>query len=228
LAMVGLNTGGLKPALAGYSTTDGYTEYNTSEELAFYWKAGFDKNIDEDFRLRATISGFHNAKQHSGSLYNGDRTGSRYYLVMKPQTNNATDVDPASGPNTGRWSPGATSKVNSIMINVFAKYQGLEFFGTYENATGLTTKKADFDFNQYAVEGLYRFGKQEQFYIAARYNKVKNDADLSVDRVQFGGGWNLNQYVILKAEYVDQNYTNFTYGKDAGFKGVMIEAAISF
>ncbi|PKP34764.1 MAG: hypothetical protein CVU00_05315 [Bacteroidetes bacterium HGW-Bacteroidetes-17] len=228
LAMAGLNTGSLKPTLAGYSATDGYTEYNTGEELAFYWKAGFDKNIDEDIRLRATMSGFHNAKQHSGSLYNGDRTGSRYYLVMKPQTNNATDVDPASGPNTGRWSPGATSKVNSIMLNVFAKFHGLEFFGTYENATGLTTKNVDFDFNQYAIEGLYRFGKQEQFYLAARYNQVKNDADLSVDRIQFDGGWNLNQYVILKAEYVDQNYTNFTYGNGAGFKGMMIEAAISF
>ncbi len=230
LLMAGLNTGTLKPALAGYSASSGYTAYNTGEELAFYWKAGLDKQIDDDFRFRATISGFHNAKQHFGSLYSGDRTGSRYYLIMKPQTDNATDIDPASGHTTGRWGPGFTNKNNAMMINVFAKYQGLEFFGTYESAKGTTAfGGADFNFDQIAVEGLYRFGKEAQFYIAARYNKVENDNDQSVDRIQFGGGWNLNQYVILKAEYVDQNYTNFSnYGKNSGFDGLMIEAAISF
>jgi len=230
LLMAGLNTGSLKPALAGYSTNSGYTAYNTSEELAFYWKTGIDKQVDESFRIRASISGYHNSKQHFGSLYSGDRTGSRYYLVMKAQTENSSDVDPASGHTTGRWSPGFTNKNNAFMLNLFTKYEGFEFFGTYENAKGTSAfGGAEFNFNQLAVEGLYRFGKTDQFYLAARYNTVKNDTDQSVDRIQIGGGWNLNQFIMLKAEYVDQNYNEFTnYGNDAGFKGLMVEAAISF
>ncbi len=230
LLMAGINTGTLKPAIAGYSSFSGYTEYNVGEELAYYWKAGLDKQLEEDFRLRATISGYHNAKQHFGSLYNGDRTGSRYYLVMKNQTGSPDDVNPASGHNTGRWGPGFTNKNNALMINLFAKYKGFEFFGTYETATGTTAFGGrDFDFNQYAIEGLYRFGKQEQFYVGGRYNSVENGSDQSVNRLQLGGGWKLNQYILLKAEYVDQNYTNFTqYGMNAGFDGLMIEAAISF
>jgi hypothetical protein len=38
------------------------------------------------------------------------------------------------------------------------------------------------------------------------------------------------EHVIIKLEYVNQKYNNFisSYGADAGFKGVMLEAGISF
>ena len=60
-------------------------------------------------------------------------------------------------------------------------------------------------------------------------------------------GWYLNQYIVAKLEYVDQTYNNFygngpeftntkatptaslnAYGSNAGFQGIMVEAAISF
>lgn len=232
IGMAAVTSGSLKPELVKFYANNGepyYEDYNTGDELGFYWKGGLDKQLSDDFRLRATISGYHNPKHHSGSLYNGDRSGSRYYLVMVPQTNASTDVDPASKFTTGRWGPGATSEINSFMFNLFTSYKGFELFGTYETNSGKTAAKADFEFNQFAIEGLYRFGTDQNFFAGARYNTVKNSADQSIDRIQLGAGWFLTKNVVAKLEYVDQKYNDFAnYGSDAGFKGLMIETAISF
>ena len=116
------------------------------------------------------------------------------------------------------------------MVNLFGKFKGLELFGTYEFLKGTTLAAADVEFSQYAVEGLYRFGKREQFYGGLRYNYVQNDADQSVTRLQIGAGWFILESLVLKLEYIDQNYSEFvaSYGPDAGFDGVVLEAAISF
>ncbi len=232
LGMAAVTGGSLKPELVKFYPNNGdpyYEEYNTADELGYYWKGGFDKQLSEDFRLRATLSGYHNPKHHWGSLYNGDRTGSRYYLVMVPQTNVAADVDPASKFTTGRWGPGFTSKVNAYMLNILAKYKGFEFFGTYETNSGKTVANADFEYDQFAIEGLYRFGAEENFFLGARYNTVKNNLDQSIDRMQFGAGWFMTRNIVAKLEYVDQKYNDFAnFGSDAGFKGLMIETAISF
>ena len=230
IAMAGVTSGILKQDLVSYNTKDStYTTYNTVDELAYYWKAGYDKQFNDDLRLRLTLSGYHNPNNHSGSLYNGDRTGSRYYLVMKPVTYASTDVDIKSGHTTGSFGPGSLKKNNSIMANLFAQYMGLEVFGTYETMTGVTTKDVDTKFNQFAVEGLYRFGKEKQFFGGVRYNQVDDkENDIKVNRTQVGGGWFVVPTILLKAEYVTQKYnTNSAYG-EAGFDGVMVEAAISF
>lgn len=231
LLMGAVTTGTLKPALAGYNAaSQTYTPYNLHEELAFYWKAGYDKNISDDFRIRLTFSGYHTSNNHFGSLYNGDRTGSRYYLVMNRANNSADDVDPAKNHMSGNWGPGFTDKNNSLMVNLFTRYKGFEVFGTYENAGGTTAfGGSDFRFNQYAVEGLFHFGKDEQFFGGARYNYVRNSPGSSIDRFHISGGWFLTPDILLKAEYVDQNYSGFVlYGNNAGFNGLMIESTISF
>ncbi len=231
LAMVALSGGSLKPELSKYNAgSDSYAAYNTQDELAFYYKAGFDKQLNETIRLRATLSGYYNSEHHFGSLYNGDRTGSRYYLVMKPQTGSSSDTDPASGHTTGRWGPGNTDENNAIMVNLFAKFRGLEFFGTYENTNGTSAfGGADYDFDQIALEGIYRFGNHENLFAGVRYNKVSDDNDQSIDRIQVGAGWFLTKNIVAKLEYVDQNYNDFSsYGDNAGFNGLMVEAGISF
>jgi hypothetical protein len=232
LLMGGINSGSLKPALSAYNASSGtYTGYNMNDELALHWKAGYDKQITDNLRLRGTVSGFHCFNHHFGSLYNGDRTGSRYYLVMKPQTNDASDVDPASGHTTGRWGPGFTDKNNALMANLFGKFKGFELFGTFEYTTGtLAFGGAEFTYQQLAVEGLYRFGKEEQFYGGARYNLVSNQDDESINRIQAGAGWFLTKNIMAKVEYVNQNYKDFRLYKsaEAGFSGIMVEAAISF
>jgi len=231
LLMGAVTTGTLKPALVGYnSNSQVYTPYNIQEELAFYWKAGYDKQINANFRLRATLSGYHTSNNHFGSLYNGDRTGSRYYLVMNRVNNSADDVDPSKNHMSGNWGPGFTDKDNSLMVNLFMKYKGIEFFGTYETIKGTHAfGGSEFSYSQYAVESLLHLGKNEQFFGGARYNFTKNNPDNSIERLQIGGGWFLTSNILLKAEYVDQNYNNFVaYGGNAGFNGIMVETTISF
>jgi hypothetical protein len=230
LLMGAVSNGSLKPALSGYSSSAGYTAYDTPKELAFYWKAGYDKQLNDDLRFRLMVSGYHAPKHHFGSLYNGDRAGSRYYLVMNRATNSPNDVDITKNHLSGGWGPGTTNKDNSIMLNLFSQFRGLEFFGTYETFKGTSLSDASLEYSQFAVEAVYRFGNLEQFYGGFRYNDARNHLDQSVSRIQVGAGWNMIEQVLLKIEYVNQKYNEFitSYGGDAGFNGIMFEAAISF
>lgn len=231
LLMGAVSNGALKPSLVGYNAaTKTYTPYDTHKELAFYWKAGYDKQLSDDLRLRLTLSGYHSPKNHSGALYNSDRAGSRYYLVMNTANNDPGDVDITKNHLSGNFGPGTVTKDNSYMANLFTKYKGLEVFGTWESFKGNLMNKSNSEFNQFAIEGLYRFGKEEQFYAGARYNTVNNNLDQSVNRVQVAAGWYMLKQVMMKLEYVKQDYNKFTalYGEDAGFDGFMFEAAISF
>lgn len=231
LLMGAVSTGLLKPSLTGYNAGTGeYTAYDTHKELAFYWKAGYDKLLNDDFRLRLALSGYHSPDNHAGALYNSERAGSRYYLVMNRVTNSAADVDITKNHTSGNFGPGTVTKDNSLMANVFTKFKGLEVFGTYEMFRGALPNGTDSEYNQLAIEGLYRFGGNEQFYGGLRYNMVDNNLDQSVNRLQIGAGWYLIKQVLIKLEYVDQNYFDLVnlYGEEGGFNGVMFEAAISF
>jgi len=231
LAMGALSSGSLRPDLAGYSSFSGtYSKYNITDELAFYWKGGYDKQINKDFRFRATLSGYHQSNHHFGSLYSGDRAGSRYYMVMNKRSSGG-NVNPESPHTIGRWGPGFSDKLNSLMQNIYFKYNSFEIFTTYEMAEGTGAFSGqEFKFNQYAAEALYHFGNDNQFYIGGRYNYVENDSDQSVDRYQLIGGWDMTENIVTKLEYVNQKYDGFTsqYGEDATFNGMMLEAAISF
>jgi hypothetical protein len=231
LLMGAVTSGTLNPALVGYnSSSQKYTPYNIGKELAFYWKAGYDKQINDDLRIRATLSGYHASNNHFGSLYLGDRTGSRYYLVMNRVNNSPDDVDPSKNHLSGNWGPGFTDRDNSLMVNLFTKYRGIEFFGTYETVKGTPAfGGAEFTYSQYGLESLFHFGKDKKFFGGARYNYTKNNTNDSVERVQIVCGWLLTPNVLIKAEYVDQDYNNFIiYGDNAGFNGIMIESTVSF
>ena len=55
--------------------------------------------------------------------------------------------------------------------------------------------------------------------------------DVSLDRIQIGGGWFVTKNVLAKLEYVQQNYSNFaaTDIRNGGkFNGLMIEGVIGF
>ncbi len=230
IGMVGLTDGSLDPNVVEYNSSDStFSKINTLDELAVYGKVGIDKQPNSDWRVRLTVSPLYHGSSRKGTLYTGDRTGSRYYEVMVPASQGSDGTDISNNHRNGRWGPGNYSKLTAVMVNTFIKYKHAELFGLYENANGTSTSNADFNFNQFAVEGLYRFGKTDQFYGGLRYNHVSNDQDMSVNRVQIAGGWFLTKNVMAKLEYVNQQYNNFaTYGGDAEFKGVMFEAAISF
>lgn len=206
-------------------------------------KLGYDKQLNDDFRLRITGSVYNTGYVSSSYLYTADRAGSRYYGVMIPD--GASDNF-----RSGRYNPNLKNKITAIMINPFIKYKGLEFFGTVETASG----KADNEFNsagrpadertvnQFAGELIYRFGKSENYYLGARYNQVssedKDAKDWSSDnykkvditRYQIAAGWFMTKNILLKAEYVRQEYDNYKLGffEDGKFDGLMVEAAISF
>jgi hypothetical protein len=198
-------------------------------------KLAYDKQINDDLRLRFSGSIYKNDKMKSVYLYSGDRTGSRYYSVMDT-VNQSDDF------RSGRWNPAFNRELTAMMFNAFLKYQGLEFFGTYETAKGGDTKTNDKTrtWNQIATELVYRFGETESYYLGARYNTASgkmsstDTKDVTINRLQFALGWYWTNNVLAKFEYVNQDYNDFaTTGKyskyhKGNFNGYMMEATISF
>lgn len=198
---------------------------------SFYGKLGYDNQVSEAFRFRLTSSLYTTSKSLNNTLYGGDRTGSRYYLVMEP-----AGANPAVNFTSGRFNPGFRNKVTAIMINPFIKYQGLEIFGVYETATGSAVNEVkDRTWNQWAIDLLYRFLPQDHLYLAARYNTVNGELtggqEASINRMQAGLGWFVTDNILLKGEYVTQQYSDFP--KDdirhgGKFNGIIIEGVIGF
>jgi hypothetical protein len=207
-------------------------------------KAGYDKQISEDFRFRLSASLYTNPGTTRNTLYAGDRTGSRYYMVAEPEfyrdfrAGGAIVASSAANRFTsGRLSPDFTREVTAFMVNPFIKFRGLELFGTIEMASGTNNPAQESrSFSQFAGEVVYRFLPDEQVYIGARYNKVSGElaganGEVSIDRLQLAAGWYTTKNLLLKVEYVNQNFNDFDASNvlhQANFNGVMVEAAIAF
>ncbi len=203
-----------------------------------YAKLGYDKQVNKDLRVRLTGSIYNNANSSRLDFYNGDRAGSRYYFVMesaKVASTGAANTGAATL-NSAKVVPDFVNKMTSIMINPFVRYKGLEFFGTYENASGRNLNETDRrTYSQYSGELLYRFGKEDSFYFGGRYNqadgKLVSGEDITVKRYNIGGGWFMTKNILAKAEYVNQQYDGYPSNNilnGGEFKGYMIEAVISF
>lgn len=219
LAVAGVTGGEMKGAVSDPS----------DRAPSFYGKLGVDRQLTDELRVRLTGSAYTTARSAGNSLYFGDRAGSRYYDVMVN----------ASGSNftSGRINPVLRDEVTSYMVNPFVKLRGLELFGTYERATGQNHgESVDRAWNQYAVEGLYRFLPREQLYLGARYNLVRGEligsgAEVEVDRVQVGAGWFVTRSLLVKLEYVTQEYRDFPITDilhGGQFDGFMLEGVIAF
>jgi hypothetical protein len=234
-------------AMAAY--TDGEIQGNVSKpndrKPSLYGKLGYD-NTFGDVRFRLTGSMYYTKSSVSNTLFGGDRTGSNYQYVMQPTAATLT-----GNAFAGRFNPGFSDNLSTLMINPFVKFKGLEFFGTLEYAKGnsalengevqytvnkdlnsdgnqdtfgkLSNRKA----NQKAFDLLYRFGKDDKFYLGARYNTVDakialgtsanaasyiyqgNREDVTISRVAIAGGWFITKNVLLKAEWVQQTYSGY-------------------
>ena len=110
-------------------------------------------------------------------------------------------------------------------------------FGTYEFGKGRGNKEvANRDANQFALEGVYRFGNSENLFIGARYNTVTArlagmTSDVSINRTSLSAGWFLTHNVLLKAEYTDQKYNDFLSSdiRNGGkFHGYVVQAVVGF
>ena len=138
---------------------------------------------------------------------------------------------------SGRLDPGFSKKIDAIQFNGFMKFQGLELFATYEIAKGRNkTETAVRDASQYAIDAVYRFGKTENLFLGARYNAVTARLagftdDIKVDRTAFSAGWFLTKNILLKGEYVTQQYKDVPatdYRSGGKFNGYVIQAVVGF
>jgi hypothetical protein len=240
--MVGLTSGMLKGNVDSVAKT--IQDPNTKRSPSIYLKGGFDKEISNTFRVRFSGSYYHNSSSAASglTLYSGDRTGSNYQNVMEKAPAGAALPASTSIFASGRFNPGFSKKVDAVMLNGFVKVKGLELFGTYETARGRTkTETTSRNANQFAVEGLYRLGKEENVYAGIRYNEVKArlanttaitySGDVKVNRFAAVAGWFLTKNILLKGEYVIQKYKDFPsadFRNTGKFNGYVIEAVVGF
>jgi hypothetical protein len=194
-------------------------------------KLGFDRQMSPNVRVRLTGSIYQTTESISNTLYSGNRSGSRYNYVVE---------NPLATENAQAWSgdvrPGFSNKVTAWVVNPFVKCHGLEVFGNIEQADGRNaTETSRRKWDHYAGEAIYRlFGNQ--IYVGGRYNVAKGklagiDPEVTVSRVQVGGGWFLTQTLLAKAEYIVQKYEDFPVTDirhGAKFEGTVIEAVVAF
>src|SRR6056297_1566248 len=247
----GISNGLLNPTVSKALTSFGSGAYQGTADWkpTYYGKLGFDKQVNNNLRVRLTGS-FYTAQgaDNGNHLYGGDRAGSRYYNVFSAIAADSSSV--SSNDFSGRFNPGF-NKETAFQINPFLKYGGLEFFGVFEQTMGNNggDNRENGQYTQIGAELIYRFGAWEQFYIGGRYNSVSGYGDYAeggsqpdtrtVDRINIGGGWFMTKNILVKMEYVNQQYgENFrgTWGNPSApneltegqFKGVMLEAVISY
>jgi hypothetical protein len=221
-------------AMAGGANGESRGQVTVPQNRSIAWlgKVGVDQKVSDALRVRLTSSLYAHPKSNSGTLYSGDRAGSRYYLAM---VNTAgTEKDSAW---TGNLQPGFKSEERAFVVNPFLKYKGFEYFGNLERAQGrAATEPESRKFQQHASDLVYRFLGDEKVFVAARFNTVKGRLagfadDITVERTQFGAGWFLTPSLLLKGEWMQQLYKDFpsTDIRNGGkIKGWMFEGVVSF
>jgi len=221
LAMGGVTAGQLHPSVVD-------PEHRTP---SFLGKLGYDRQLTPGLRVRLTGSVYTNPHSTEQNLFSGDRAGSRYYFVVE----NATATENSSL-RSGMLNPGMGYKMTAMVLNPFVKYNGLELFGEVEQVKGRAkTETADRTWNQYAVDGTYRF-LNDALMVSGRYNTVRGPlagttSNVGADRWQLAGGWYITDNILLKGEYVTQKYVGYTASNifnGARFHGFVFEGAVAF
>lgn len=247
IGVLGVTDGLLKGSVSDEKEQTGFAENDLVNEVtasdgnrypSIVAKIGYDKQITEKFRVRITGSYYSNKGAISNTLLGGDRTGSNYFGVM---------YNAAPGTSTafnGRYNPGFTDKIQGLAGNLFVKFHGLESFTTIEQMKGRAKNEFNGDrtADQFATDLIFRFGKDENFYIGGRYNTVTAQVDgpnaiapiaedVTIVRISGNFGWFITNNILTKVEYVKQTYAGFDPASifaGAEFEGVVVQAVIGF
>lgn len=199
---------------------------------AFLAKLGVDRQLTPDLRVRLTGSAYRVDQTPGATLYGGDRAGSRYYMVLE-NTKATTNGNATSGV----INPGFRNEITAFQVNPFIKLGGLELFGVLERAEGRASAEATTRrWEQYAADAVYRFLPQERMYVGVRYNTAGGELagltqEVSIDRTSLAAGWFITPSILLKGEYVNQQYNDFpvTDIRSGGqFNGLVIEGVVAF
>ena len=97
------------------------------------------------------------------------------------------------------------------------------------------------------MDAVYRVGQKENVFFGVRYNAVTArlanvaaagtnpaityNGDIKVDRLAVGAGWFMTKNVMLKAEYVKQQFKDMPvadYRNGGEFNGYVIQAVVGF
>ena len=230
-------------ALAMVGATGGEIRGNVTQPAnrspALLAKLGFDRQLTPLVRGRLTGSLYRVSKSPGSTLYAGDRAGSRYYMVLE----NTTATESANF-TSGLINPQFRRSVTAMQLNPFVKVGGIELFGVVERSKGMNTaaEVGQRTWHQYAIDGVYRFLPGEPAFVGARYNTVSGELnfgsgatatrnEVNADRLEVGGGFFITRSILMKAEYVRQNYGDFpTRDIRSGgkFDGFMIEGTVAF
>ena len=214
----------------GQVNPDDVKKSEGSDAYSYYIKLGYDNQLDDDLRFRATESIFYVRGTSKNSLYLGDKAGN----VAREIFNNTTTTA-GNDFGTGWKAISGYKDLTVSMTNVFTKYMGTEFFGLLEIADGADSTDSSVKMLHYSVEAVQRFGEHERFYAAARYENAKttdqsDPSDDKLTQIQATLGWFLSEHAMAKLEYIKQERKNFEeyLGGTGKFDGFMVSAAISF
>lgn len=212
----------------------GNTQTPEYRSPAFLGKVSYDTQWTSDLRFRVSTSLYYVNKSPSSTLYAGDRAGSKMFNVLE----SVTAKDTAANFRSGGLNPGFSRSVTAFQVNPFMKYNGFELFGVLEFASGNNgVESGDRFVRQYAMDAVYRFWKDERAYVGARWNRVEgelvpNSRDTrNIDRYAIGTGYFLTDNIMMKAEYIKQNYGGFDKADirhGGSFSGPMLEMVIAF
>lgn len=229
LVMFGVTNGQVNPDDVSESHAAGK---GSSNRPAGYAKFAFDSQLNDALRVRLSESVYYVSGTNKGSsLYSGDKAGTVTRKVFE-----RTSVDNDFG---SLWN--ALSGFSDLTVsktNFFARYNDTELYAMLEIADGADGADKDMAMTHYSLDLVQRFGMNDRFYVAGRYEKAVVDyadatndlGDAEMTQWQVGLGWFLSKNAVAKLEYIDhkREKNSAFVGGNAEFNGYMISTALSF
>ncbi len=229
---------GLLNALIAFgdgTTTGDFTPGRGNEVNAKVWL-----NMDNEFDLAASIYRSNQANNGTGypsggsttDLYAGNRSGSQYSGLFNDNPE-AGDIAPAAGQNVTAYQ--FDGFYNMLPVKIFGMYGYTKDSDINGSAPGTPQESWAYyggDITYYIFPALY---------VAARYSAATSGMYKGVDvsanpvsanRVQVGAGLWVTKKMLLKLEYVNQQYKNFPVGSpyayNTRFHGFTTQFSVAF
>jgi hypothetical protein len=227
--------------LVGVSNGTTTEDWNVGRGFAYNGKLIFYpvKSLRTSVSYIGTDQSDNPTKAAGGSsmqMFTGNRSGERYAGIL------------GGGQAPGNVFPQAGEKFSAAQVDVtFDNGSPLELYGHYgitqdKDINGTAAGTPEEKWTYFAGDVVYRF--TPALYAAARYSNASTDmlagssSDGRVDRIQVGGGLWLTRNLLVKMEYVHQQYDGFAVGqvvnngiqawKNPSFSGVISEVSFSF